>query len=378
VLADRERLLSWWDGKPRSLLLDLAVALLLVVWPDDRSPWLLGALVVAGCGLLVRRRFPELALAASLPAAVLGPQPLPVAIALYTLARRRGPGRSLWIAGTSGIVVLVAAEMLRQPGWHGFPILLGIAVKSATYGAPVMLGLWLHQRQVLLAAARERIERAERERALRAERAVAEERRRIARELHDVIAHRASVMTLQAGALTVHAPDDATAGSAEVIRENSAKALTELRGMLRVLRDGPADRGEAADAPTLRDIETLVRDAVAAGSAVELRMLEEQPETSGTTGRAAYRVVQEALTNAARHAQGAEVLVEVAADEQLTVHIANEPTERTAGVAGSGYGLLGMRERVALAGGSLHAGPTGDGGYRVTAVLPLTESRTGR
>ncbi|MFC7341510.1 sensor histidine kinase [Saccharopolyspora griseoalba] len=378
MLADRERLLSWWDGKPRSLLLDLAVALVCVGGLDSGgTPWALGAPIVAGLGLLVRRRFPELAVVASLPAAVIQPQPLPAAIALYTLARRRGPGRQLWIAAPVGIAIVVAAEMIAQSGWHGFPILLGIAVKAATYGAPVMLGLWLHQRQVLLASARERIERAERERALLAERAVADERRRIARELHDVVAHRASVMTLQAGALTVHAPDGATAESAEVIRENSAKALTELRGMLRVLRDGPDDQGESA-APSVRDIGSLVSEAVAAGSTVELRMPEELPETSGTIGRAAYRVVQESLTNAARHAPGAAVRVGVEAERDLVVTVTNEPPGTPGEAAGSGYGLLGMRERVELAGGSLRAGPAGDGGFRVAAVLPLTESRTER
>jgi signal transduction histidine kinase len=381
LLVDRERLLSWWDGKVRSLLFDLVVALLCSVGLVDvaESFWAVCVAVAAGLGLLVRRRFPGAAVATAVVVVASGQPPLPTsAVALYTFARRRGPSLSMWFAGAMTVASLVAAQMLQQEGWHGFPMLLGIAVNSAIYGAPAMLGLWLHQRQVLLSAAHERIERGERERALLAERAVAEERRRIARELHDVIAHRASVMSLQAGALTVHARDETTASTAELIRENSAKALTELRGMLRVLRESPSSHDDdPAAAPTASDIEELVRDAVAAGSTVRLTMPDLLPETSSTIGRAAYRVVQEALTNAARHAPDAAVRVDVEAGYDLVITVANEPGRKVGTTAGSGYGLLGMRERVALAGGSLEAGPSADGGYRVTAVLPLRAANPG-
>ncbi|MEV0056962.1 histidine kinase [Saccharopolyspora shandongensis] len=378
--VDRERLLSWWDGKVRSLLLDLAVALLFGAGPivEADSPWAVCVILAAGLGLLVRRRFPGAAVAPAVAVVAFGLSPLPASIALYTFARRHGPGRSLWFVCSVTIAAEVAAEMVQQQGWHGFPMLLGIAVKSVFYGAPAMLGLWLHQRQVLLSVAHERIERAERERALLAERAVVEERRRIARELHDVIAHRASVMSLQAGALTMHARDQTTADTAEVIRDNSAKALTELRGMLRVLRDGPSGHdGDLVEVPTVRDIAELVRDSVEAGSTVRLTMPEELPETSGTTGRAAYRVVQEALTNAARHAPDAAVRVDVEAGDDLVITVANGPGRKAGTTAGFGYGLLGMRERVALADGSLQAGPSADGGYRVAAVLPLHAANPG-
>ncbi|GAB3672860.1 sensor histidine kinase [Saccharopolyspora tripterygii] len=372
-LLDRERLLSWWDGKVHRLLIDLAVALLFSgLFADDPTPWEIGLAVVAGLGMLVRRRFPLIAVATSIPALVFVPTPPPSWVALYTYARHHGATRATWIVGFVIIGIGVGSEIIGQNGWVGFPMLVGIAVKSALYCVPVMLGLWLQQRQVLMTATRERIDRAERERALLAERAVGEERRRIARELHDVIAHRASVMTLQAGALTVHAKDETTADTAEIIRDNSAKALTELRGMLRVLREGPS---EVTEAPAVHDITELVRDAAETGTRVRLTMPDDLPETSSTTGRAAYRVVQEALTNAARHAPEAAVTVVVEGGEGLTVTVANGPS-RPSPSSGAGYGLLGMRERVGLAGGSLEAGPTSEGGFRVTAVLPLPESRT--
>ncbi|GAA2336162.1 histidine kinase [Saccharopolyspora halophila] len=375
ALDDRERLLSWWDGKARSLLFDLLVAVLatsgLIRIIDPPSAWPIGLAVLSGIGLVLRRRFPWIAVLTAIAVLATGQLPVvPALIALYTFARRRGPGRSLWAAWVVTIGSQVAAVMIPQGGWHGFPMLLGIAVNCAVYSTPAMLGLWMHQRGVMVSAARERIERAERERELLAERAVAEERRRIARELHDVIAHRASAMSLQAGALTMHAQDEETAETAELIRDNSAKALTELRGMLRVLRDGPSGANEPDTAPTAGDIGGLVGDAVAAGTPVRLHMPERLPETSSTTGRAAYRVVQEALTNSARHAPHAEVRVDVeATGEELVITAANGPGSAP-GEAGAGYGLLGMRERVSLAGGSLEAGPAGDG-FRVRAVLPL-------
>ncbi|RRO15737.1 sensor histidine kinase [Saccharopolyspora rhizosphaerae] len=364
-LFDRERLLSWWDGKVHQLLIDIGVALLFSGIPDSlQAPLWEHVLHVAILfALLVRRRFPMVTALAAIAAMVLAFHLTPSWVALYTYARRHGAAFSTWVVGVALIGTAVVVNLLHYPDDELFPTLLSIGVNAALHTVPGMLGLWLHQRQELMTATSERIDRAERERALLTERAVTEERRRIARELHDVIAHRASVMSLQAGALTVHAKDEGTADTAEVIRDNSAKALTELRGMLRVLRESPSDLPEA---PSLDDIAELVRDA---GPDVRLSTPDELPETSGSTGRAAYRVVQEALTNAAQHAPGAPVSVVVEVDDDLALTVTNGPSEQT-GIPGPGYGLLGMRERVALAGGSLEVGPTTDGGFRVAAVLP--------
>lgn len=386
-LDDRGRWLSWWDGRVRSLLFDLVVALLCsvgLVEVASASPLVICALVGAGMGILVRRRFPAAAVVGGL--AVLGATsaPLPASIALYTFARRRGPCLALWCAGILTVPYQVTVEIIDQSAeWAALTTSLAIAVKSAFYSVPLLLGLWLYQRHVTVVAARERIERAERERELLAEREVTNERRRIAREMHDVVAHRASVMTLQAGALTVRAQDERTSETAEIIRQNSAKALTELRGMLHVLRDSSSAAGQHSDdhasAPTVRAIESLVRDATEAGSTVDLQMPDVLPEISDAIGRAAYRVVQEALTNTAKHAPHAAVRIDVeVAGDDLVLTISNDrgrPADAVA-VSGSGHGLLGMRERVAFTGGSLEAGPTGSSAYRVRAVLPLRASES--
>lgn len=370
----RERLLSWWDGKPRVLLFDLVLALCVSVPVNiEEAPWRLPATLLAGLGLVVRRRFPGIAVATAVVAVAFGRPTLAGSIALYTFARRRGPVLSTWFACLVTVVAQLIVQFHPVQDWYGFPMLLGIAMSAALYGAPAILGLWLHQRQLLLSATHERIERAERERALLAERAVTDERRRIARELHDVIAHRASVLSLQAGALTMHARDKSTVDTAEVIRENSAKALTELRSMLHVLREGSSNHDDAdGDAPTARDIEELVRDAVAGGSNIELTMPAVLPEIPVTIGRAAYRVVQEALTNAAQHAPDAAIRVDVEAGDDLVISVVNEPARKAGAGQGSGYGLLGMRERVALADGSLQAEATDDDGFRVRARLPVS------
>lgn len=365
----------------RSLLFDLALAVLFAAGaaPDDRSALLAySTMVLAGAALFVRRRFPEVAIAGSLVALLVIGTPLPALLGLYTVARRRGPTVVLWFAGGLTILSLAIAEIAVQSAQAFIPVLLGIAAKAALYSVPLMLGLWLHQRAVTLVATRERIEQAEREQELLADRAVSDERRRIAREMHDVVAHRASVMTLQAGALAVRATDERTAETAEVIRQNSAKALSELREMLQVLRDTGGDIAEGgtgrSGGPSVGDVEPLVRESTEAGARIELRMPEELPEMSAAVGRSAYRVVQESLTNAAKHAPGAPVRVDVELiGERLVLTIGNgRPGAAADAVSGTGYGLVGMRERAAFVGGTLDTGPTAGGGYRVRAELPLS------
>lgn len=362
----------------RSLLFDIAVVVLAVgSVPTDSSPLAIGEHLAIGAGLLVRRRFPELAVVGGLAVVSVNGSPLPAVIGLYTMARRRGPNLALWCAGGLTVVCLVVAELDVQGEWNGFPLVVGVAAKTAVYSVSLVLGLWLHQRAASLTTTRERIERAEREQELLAERAVSDERRRIAREMHDVVAHRASVMTLQAGALAVRAADERTAETAEVIRDNSAKALSELRDMLQVLRDTGGDEAGSdvgtPAGPAVSDIASLVREATDAGADIELRMPDELPETSAAVGRSAYRVVQEALTNAAKHAPRAPVRVDVELiDERLVLTVDNDRSDAVAhAVFGTGYGLVGMRERVAFVGGSVNLGPTSGGGYRVCAELPL-------
>lgn len=371
----RRRWLAWWDGRFRSLCFDLLVTAMVLqgVSAHHAAPTLLAvcALAVSAPALLLRRRFPWLPVAAAVLVAFTGAVGWVACVAGYTAARRWGPCRRLWIAG-SVVTLAMIPGYYRGIAGSADRLAYVAVVPLAAVGASVLLGLWVFQRGALLASLRDRAEQAERERDLLAERAVEAERRRIAREMHDVVAHRVSVISLQAGGLSVSAPDERTAEIAEVIRRTSASALSELRDVLKVLRDHqPPASGSGP--PALDGIATLVDEATATGANLRADLPDPLPQVSGAVGRAAYRVVQEALTNAAKHAPHAAVRVtlEVTKD-QLQVTITNRRgAVAGSAVPGSGYGLIGMRERVTLAEGTLRTGGTDDGGYRVRAVFPL-------
>jgi signal transduction histidine kinase len=210
----------------------------------------------------------------------------------------------------------------------------------------------------------------------RARRLLLEERARIARELHDVVAHHMSVIAIQAEAAPHRVPDPPRELTASFggIRANALQALAELRRVLGVLRDQPGE-DETAPQPTLDRIGDLVAGVRGAGLAVETAVQgTSRPLPSGVE-LSAYRIVQEALSNAMRHAPGAEVRVEIVyAPAELRLRVVNGPRRTAAPAAvgrGPGHGLLGMRERAAMLGGALTAGPTAGGGYAVAAVLPL-------
>lgn len=377
------RWLSWWEGKPANLALDVAVVAvscwLALSARDGLWEWL--AFLVALPTLLVRRRFPWLPVLATPLICCHQAAVVPVVVVCYTAARQWGPRwRTL-------LSVLFAAGCLTVSLWDPKPndgVLYQLLVPSAWVAVPALAGIWMYQRQMLLDALHERARQAERQSELLSERVVTAERRRIAREMHDVVAHRVSTIALQAGALTVSAPDERTAATAEVIRSVSAMALTELREILHVLRTGqqePHDSicGVQPDGSVLADVATLVRDSIAAGANIHLDAPAELPVVPGTIRRAAYRVIQEGLTNAGKHAPHARVDVRLGAQQgELQLTVANgrgaQSVPRQA-IPGSGYGLLGMRERVTLAQGSLRAGPTEEGGYRVHATFPLSRSQ---
>ena len=215
-------------------------------------------------------------------------------------------------------------------------------------------------------------ERAEDE---RARRAVLEERARIARELHDVVAHHLSLIAVRAETAPYRLPGLPGPARAEFgsLSEVAREALTEMRGLLGVLRhDQPA---ELAPQPELADLPSLVDSAQQAGLAVELSVPAVLDDVPSGVGVCAYRIVQESLSNASQHAPGAAVTVSVGHDSGAVVlRVANGPGGPAAPPAngdGPGHGLTGMRERVALLGGSLSAGPSPDGGFVVSALLPL-------
>ncbi|WP_091313805.1 sensor histidine kinase [Amycolatopsis tolypomycina] len=370
-----KRWLGWWDGRPVLLALDVAVAVAVIVVsltggdPRDPHPALyVPAVVFSGVALLARRRWPFVVLLAAVACMPAGVTLLPLVVAQYSVAARHGvsvlTGVAVVVAGIAGNVVPV----LQNPG----SFTLVVVVLGTFVLGPVLAGLWMHQRAVLLGVLRERADEAERTRTLLADRAVFAERRRIAREMHDVVAHRVTAVALQAGALSLRAPDEATGQAAETIRATSALALDELRGILRVLRDAPAGEAEDTGPGVLASLEDLVDGVAATGARVELSLPDPLPAVAGQVGRAVYRVVQESLTNAGKHAPHAavDVRLEVTGD-RLAVEVTNRLTPHGSTVPGSGYGLVGMRERVELAGGDLRTGPTGDGRFRVLARFPV-------
>ncbi|WP_188186768.1 sensor histidine kinase [Nonomuraea sp. SYSU D8015] len=208
--------------------------------------------------------------------------------------------------------------------------------------------------------------------------AVLEERARIARELHDVVAHHMSVIAIQAEAVPLKAAGDPAqleAGLAE-IRQLSLEAIAELRQVLGVLRDQDG-RTDTAPQPGLDRVDELVANARAAGLAVLVKRVGPLDGVPPAVGLSAYRIVQESLSNAMRHAPGAAVAVELAGDgDELRLRIANGPGATAGGAPGAGQGLVGMRERAALLGGVLEAEPVEGGGFEVRATLPIADRET--
>jgi signal transduction histidine kinase len=234
---------------------------------------------------------------------------------------------------------------------------------------PGAIGIYVRTRSELLAALRERAERAESERELLARDAVLTERTRIAREMHDAVGHRVSLMVLQAGAIEMAAGDRQRVEElADQVQTAGRQALDELRQMVGVLRAGE-EEAPLGPQPGLDDLPRLIEQSREAGMTVELHGLP-QPDVDPAVGRAAYRIVQEALTNAGKHAPGAPVCVTVERPTgELVVRVVNGTGGAATPVSG-GFGLVGLAERVRTLGGRLTAEPRLDGGFLVEAVLP--------
>jgi signal transduction histidine kinase len=237
----------------------------------------------------------------------------------------------------------------------------------------LLAGLWVRARREVVAGLQERAERLEREQAARTEQAREQERARIAREMHDVVAHRVSLMVLHAGALEVSAPDERTAEAAGVIRSTGREALANLRDVLGVLRS-PYAVGDSAlsPPPVLVDLERLLDQSRAAGIPIE-RADEGSPRRLPViVEQTAYRVVQEALTNVHKHAGDSPTELAIRyLPGALEVMVRNRaPGRPVETLPASGFGLVGLRERVELLGGELQSGPQPDGGFLVLARLP--------
>lgn len=325
---------------------------------------------VAGSACLWwRRPYPVIVTVVGIAVELATQIPVVMAVGLFSLAIRR---RDRVLA-----VMTLAVGVAFAVKWSddGSESMLELGVLGALQaGFFAAAGAYIGARRDLVVSLRDRATRAEHERELKAEQAKLAERARIAREMHDVLAHKVSLIALHAGGLQMNpnAEPAAVERTAGLIRATAREAMEDLREVLGVLR---ADAGDAdvglTPQPRSGDIERVVAASRAAGMRVDLVM--EVADLPDALARTINRVVQEALTNVHKHARGAESAVSVSGNERAGVTVAvvnHRPVAKASLLPGSGAGLLGLRERIALSGGTFESGPAPDGGWRVAAWLP--------
>ena len=337
-------------------------------------PWLVLDIVVGvvATGLvLALGRWPTRGTLLLAGLAALSPAATPASTSgTLTVAQRRPLLTAVLIAaaGTAGHLVQGLWRPIGNLPFLWFAV-LDVAVHAAFLG----WGQWTQARQQALDSLRERAFRAETEQGRRVAEARTLERTRMAREMHDVLAHRLSLLATYAGALE-YRPDsspDKLAQAAGVIRTGVHQALDELREVINVLRDEDVDEGRPQ--PTFQDLGELVAESRQAGTAIAYDdRVDDSTTLPPATGRTAYRVVQEGLTNARKHAAGRPVTLTVTGQpgEGLRIELTNPASNGASLTPGSGTGLVGLTERVQLAGGSLDHGKRPDGGFRLEASLP--------
>ncbi|WP_328719918.1 histidine kinase [Streptomyces sp. NBC_00247] len=424
----------WWWERRRGVALDVGLALFSALEcglegiqfaQEARLPVPVGVLfgLLAGSVLVLRRRWPIVVVLVSIATTPAEVGFLMGIVGLYSLAASDLPRRiTVVLTGMSlvGSFIVTYLRLSRNlvdqassavPGdWYAPVVSLFMALGLTA--PPLLFGLYIGARRRLMESLRERADSLERELSLladraeeRAEWARTEERTRIAREMHDVVAHRVSLMVVHAAALQAIAPKDPAKAvrNAALVGDMGRQALTELREMLGVLRSGDtlvaprtgsgpdagagrqplASVGRAAaaaaafaadDGPRLGELEELVAQSRQAGMTVELSVQGAPRPYAPQVERTAYRVVQEALTNVHKHAAGAKTWVRLAHREaEVAMQVENGPCDAAvadADLPSGGNGLVGMRERVTGLGGVFVSGPTDAGGFRVSAVLP--------
>ncbi|WP_414504499.1 sensor histidine kinase [Streptomyces sp. NEAU-L66] len=412
---------SAWRQEARPLVVDMVVALACFLLASplavafayiDRAPigWSLVALAVSCVPLIARNRWPVTVVAvtvsmllvqsALLPLA--RPTPAATAVALYTVAIRTGRRRA-WRVGTLTAAALITASLVFPPGAQHVPQSLAQADRLPSSLAliawtlmAVAIGDAVRSRREVLAAAVERAERAERTKEEEARRRVIAERLRIARELHDVVAHHITLVNAQAGvAHHLMGTDPEHAYQAlERIRDTSRGALDELRATVGLLRYGEDPDEPREPAPGLAGLDALLDSFRHSGLDVTLERTGPPGELSPIADLTAYRIIQEALTNTHKHAGPASAGVRLDFRTDVLRLTVEDDGRGTGGSgrgtgpgatglegtqeAGTGHGMIGMRERARSAGGTLAAGPRPEGGFRIEAELPLHAGRKGR
>jgi signal transduction histidine kinase len=334
--------------------------------------------------LAARRRFPGAVLAVSvvsgLAVAALGLPPVVLGVAILVAVYTVAAYGDRWVSLAGLVVAEVGlAGVQSTPARAGVDTFVGnVLVVAAAW----LLGHFVGDRRVYVGKLEERTAELEQAREELARRAVAEERLRLARELHDVVAHSMSVIAVQSG-VGAHVADsqpEEARRSLAAIQATSRTALDELRRLLGVLRQEGEPQDTLTPAPGLADLEILLADVAKAGLAVKLRVEGMPPQLPPGVDLSAYRIVQEALTNVVKHAGPARAQVTIRyGDQDVTVEVTDDGRGVGAlagdGRVGTGHGLVGMRERVAAFGGELEVGPGPGGGFRVAARLPVAADR---
>ncbi len=364
-------------GTREGWLLDVLVSLVVLALScqpmllEGEAPWWGFALVGAQSVLLLGRRIFPLAanLLVAVPAATYGLTDLPdpavpfgALVSVYSAAAWSSRRVAYAVAALVTVIVTVVIFVDR-----GNDVGDDVLVLYLTFATAWLLGHTSRTRRERVVESEERARGLERAMEAEARRAAVEERQRIAREMHDVLTHSVSMIVVQAesGPLVARSDPEAAASVFDTISRCGRQTMTELRGLLGVLRDGDGPVVPLAPQPTAEQIPALVEEARAAGFPVTLHV--EGDLHGPSTGVAAYRIVQEALTNAARHGDGSGASVSLRrVDDVLEVEVVSRGS---AGDGAPGRGLMGMRERAAAVGGSLDAGPSPDG-WTVRARLP--------
>ena len=340
-------------------------------------------LMLSLASLLVRRRYPLVTIgiiaAGVLGESILRPafvfEPL-VMVAVYIAAARLHWRNALAVSLGLFALFVVAGGIV-----DGSASPSRIVSAVVAFGAAFAVGVYVNTRTAYVDSLQVRAEQLVRERELLAGQAVAEERVRIARELHDVVAHHLSLITIQAGALRAQVGEGSPAATAAgVIATTGHQAMDEMRRMLGVLRLGASEAGaDHSPQPGLRDTEQLVKQTRAAGVTVAFTIEGEPRRLPPGVELNAYRIVQEALTNVLRHAGPAHCTVVVAYGvDRLELRVTDDGRGSDATPSNGGHGLVGMRERVALFGGDFYAGAVPGGGFAVRATLPLPQAVAAR